>query len=157
MAVYQIVREEDPILRQKSKNIPAVTSSVTKLLDNLKDTLAAQKTGVGLAAPQIGISKRAIVVRLPEEEFFYEMINPEILESEGTERDSEGCLSIPNWVGEVDRAAKVRVKALDRLGNPAEYVAEGYLARVFQHEIDHLNGILFVDRAVKLSPAEQEK
>ncbi|MDR1206317.1 MAG: peptide deformylase [Peptococcaceae bacterium] len=157
MAVYRIVQEEDPVLRQKSKKVPAVTPNVVRLLDNLKDTLAAQKTGVGLAAPQIGITKRVIVVRLQEEENFYELINPEIVESEGAERDSEGCLSIPNWVGEVDRAARIRVKALDRMGNPAEYAAEGYLARVFQHEIDHLDGILFVDRAIKLSPAEQEK
>jgi peptide deformylase len=156
MAVYQIVREENPVLRQKSKIIPAVTPGVLRLLEHLKDTLAAQKTGVGLAAPQIGISKRAIVVRLPDEEYFYELINPEIVEREGVERDSEGCLSIPDWVGDVDRAAKIRVKALDRLGNPAEYEAEGYLARVFQHEIDHLDGILFVDRAVKMSPAEKE-
>jgi peptide deformylase len=157
MAIYQIVQEHDPILRQKSKIIPAVTPSVVRLLDNLKDTLAAQKTGVGLAAPQIGISKRAIVARLQEEEEFYELINPEIVESEGVERDSEGCLSVPNWVGEVDRAVKVRIRALNRMGATAEYTAEGYLARVFQHEIDHLDGILFVDRAVKLSAAEQEK
>jgi peptide deformylase len=160
MAVYQILQERDALLRQKAKEIPVITANVTRLLDHLRDTLRAHKTGVGLAAPQIGVSKQAIVIQFQqdetEEEVYYELINPRIVESEGVERDSEGCLSIPDMVGEVDRAAKVRVAGLDRQGNPVEYAADGYLARIFQHEIDHLNGILFVDRAVNLTPVRHE-
>ena len=183
MAVYQILGEKDPVLRQKSKAIPNVTPNVVKLLDNLNDTLRDNGNGVGLAAPQIGILKRALVIIIPPEEDaeteedkavvsespkpsenpninadmeeIYEIINPVILEREGLIRDTEGCLSLPDLTGEVDRFEKVRVGGLNRKGEPVEYSAEGFLARVFQHEIDHLDGILFVDRAVSVKPLEK--
>jgi peptide deformylase len=147
MAVYQIVKNGDEVLRQKAKKIAEITPSVLKLLDNLNDTLQDTETGIGLAAPQIGISKRAIVIHLDEE--LYELINPEIIEQEGSEIDSEGCLSVPGLIGTVARAQKVKVKGLNRQGEEVEIVAEGLLARAFQHEIDHLEGFLFIDKALK--------
>ena len=201
MAIYKILGENDPILRQKAKIIPNITPNVAKLLDNLKDTLRDNGNGVGLAAPQIGVSKRALVIIIPpksetegeteettegekesgtiseineiedcvaeenkyatgaetDEEQVYELINPELVEREGMVRDNEGCLSLPDIIGEVDRYNRVRVIGLDRNGMQVEYLAEGFLARAFQHEIDHLNGILFVDRAISVKPLEKEK
>lgn len=149
MAVYQIVLNGDEVLREKAKKVREITPSVLKLLDNLNDTLQATETGIGLAAPQIGISKRVVVVHLDDE--VYELINPEIIKKEGLEIDSEGCLSVPGLIGQVARAQKVIVKALNREGEEVEISGEGLLARAFQHEIDHLEGILFIDKAVKIS------
>ncbi len=154
MAVYQIVKNGDEVLRQKAKKIAEITPSVLKLLDNLNDTLQDTETGIGLAAPQIGISKRAIVIHLDEE--LYELINPEIIEQEGSEIDSEGCLSVPGLIGTVARAQKVKVKGLNRQGEEVEIAAEGLLARAFQHEIDHLEGFLFIDKALKTEPIDKK-
>lgn len=115
-----------------------------KLLENLTDTLYASQ-GVGLAAPQIGISKRVAVVDIGDG--LFELINPVIIERYGEEIDKEGCLSIPGIQGEVKRSAKVVVQCQDREGNLVQYAGEGFLARAFQHEIDHLDGVLFVDLA----------
>ncbi|MBO8136577.1 MAG: peptide deformylase [Desulfotomaculum sp.] len=144
MAVYEIVKNGDPVLRQKAKPVPEITPNIKKLLDNMRDTMYASR-GVGLAAPQIGVSKRVIVVDVGDG--LYEIINPEIIESKGVETDIEGCLSIPGVVGEVPRAASVVVKGLNRDGKEVQISAKGFLARAFQHEIDHLEGILFIDRA----------
>jgi peptide deformylase len=152
MAVYQIVETGDEILRMPAKKIEKITPNVGKLLDNLRDTLEASATGVGLAAPQIGISKRAIVVSYEEE--YYELINPEIVSKEGEDTDTEGCLSVPGVLGEVTRAVKVQVVGLNRQGEEVKIKAEGFLARIFQHEIDHLEGILFIDRAEKIRRVE---
>ncbi|MGI6587597.1 MAG: peptide deformylase [Peptococcia bacterium] len=152
MAVYQIVKIGDEILRQQAQKIEKVTPQIEKLLDNLKDTLYATEMGVGLAAPQIGISKRVIVVDLDDE--LYELINPEIVQAEGSATDTEGCLSVPGLMGDVVRASKVLVKTLNRQGEEVEISAQGLLARAFQHEIDHLNGILFVDKAENIRPVE---
>ncbi|HHZ17492.1 MAG TPA: peptide deformylase [Peptococcaceae bacterium] len=152
MAVYQIVETGDEILRMPAKKIEKITPNVGKLLDNLRDTLEASETGVGLAAPQIGISKRAIVVSYEEE--YYELINPEIVSKEGEDTDTEGCLSVPGVLGEVTRAVKVQVVGLNRQGEEVKIKAEGFLARIFQHEIDHLEGILFIDRAEKIRRVE---
>jgi peptide deformylase len=146
MAVYQIVKEGDPVLREKAKAIKEITPSVIRLLDNLKDTLQSTSNGVGLAAPQIGISKRAIVVET-EETGLIEMVNPEIKSAEGQEEDWEGCLSCPGIEGMVSRATKVKVCYLNREGQKIELDAEDFLARVIQHEVDHLEGVLFIDRA----------
>lgn len=152
MAVYQIVEEGDEVLRLKAKKVEKITPNIEKLLDNLRDTLADSETGVGLAAPQIGISKRAIVINYDED--YYEVVNPEIISQEGQDTDTEGCLSLPGIIGEVTRAEKVTVKGLNRQGEEITIKAEGYLARIFQHEIDHLEGVLFVDRAENIRKAE---
>ncbi|MDX9872192.1 MAG: peptide deformylase [Clostridia bacterium] len=151
MAVYQIVKKGDEILREKARTIKEITPNVLKLLDNMRDTMYAAK-GVGLAAPQIGVSKRAIVVDTGED--LLELINPEITESAGEQTDSEGCLSIPGFVGEVTRAFRVKVRALNREGREIELEREEIAARALQHEIDHLNGILFTDKAENIKPVE---
>ena len=146
MAVYEIVEVGADVLREKAKEVREITPNILKLLDNMLDTMYAAN-GVGLAAPQIGVSKRVIVVDVGEGPV--ELINPVILASKGEENDVEGCLSIPGVTGDVSRAAWVRVQGLDRNGKQTEIEAEGYLARAFQHEIDHLEGILFIDKASK--------
>jgi peptide deformylase len=147
MAVYKVVEAEDDILRLKAKEVTKINSSIYKLLDNMRDTMYEYR-GAGLAAPQIGVSKRVIVVDVGNGPI--ELINPTIVEVEGNATEAEGCLSVPGVVGEVTRSAKVKVRGLNRNGEDVEYQAEGYLARAFQHEIDHLNGILFIDKAVNL-------
>ncbi|SDG10974.1 peptide deformylase [Desulfosporosinus hippei] len=146
MAVYQIVEIGADVLREKAKEVKEVNESIIKLLDNMVDTMRAAE-GVGLAAPQIGVSKRVIVVQV--DDVLVELINPEILEKEGANSAEEGCLSIPNMTGDVVRAAKVRVQGLNRKGEMVDIRAEKLLARALQHEIDHLEGILFVDVAKK--------
>lgn len=148
MAVYQIVEIGDPVLREKAKQVPEITPNIIKLLNNMADTLY-DANGVGLAAPQIGISKRVVVIDVGDG--LLELINPEILSSEGKETDAEGCLSIPEVYGEVTRAAKVTVKCLNREGKEITINGTGLLARALQHEIDHLEGILFVDKAKKVT------
>ena len=146
MAVYQIVEIGADVLREKAKEVKEVNSSIVKLLDNMIDTMHAAE-GVGLAAPQIGVSKRVIVVQV--DDTLVELINPVILEKEGANTAEEGCLSIPNMTGDVVRAAKVRVQGLNRQGEKLDIRAERLLARALQHEIDHLEGVLFVDVAKK--------
>jgi len=148
MAVYAIVKIDDPILREKAAEVKKITPNIIKLLENMKDTLYDAK-GVGLAAPQIGVSKRVVVIDVGEG--IIELINPEIIwYSDELENDLEGCLSIPGKQGEVERYCKVTVKALNRDGEPIEITGEGLLARALQHEIDHLYGVLYVDRASKI-------
>lgn len=148
MAVYKIVELGDPVLKEVAKPVPKINENILKLLQNMADTMYAAE-GVGLAAPQIGISKRVIVIDVGEG--MIEMINPEIIEREGTETDTEGCLSVPGMVGEVPRAGRVVVKGLNRHGQEYTMEAEGLLARAFQHEIDHLEGILFLDKATNVT------
>lgn len=147
MAIFRIVETGDPILREKCRPVKHITNNIHKLLKNMADTMY-EAPGVGLAAPQIGVPKRVIVVDAGDG--LIELINPEIVSSEGTETDYEGCLSVPGTRGEVPRAYRVTVKGLDRNGKPVEYTGEGLLARVFQHEIDHLEGILYVDKALSV-------
>lgn len=156
MAVKKIVLVPDPILRKKSKPVPKITGNILKLLDNMADTMY-DAGGVGLAAPQIGILKRVIVIDTREEDGpgLIEMINPEILEAKGSQTGPEGCLSIPGINGEVERRSYVKVKGLDRNGNEQIIEAENFLATVFQHEIDHLEGILFTDKAKTIYKVEQ--
>lgn len=144
MAVYRIVEYGDEILKEKAKPVPKITQNITKLINNMAETLYQFK-GVGLAAPQVGVSKRVIVVDIGEG--LIELINPEILKCSGQETDSEACLSIPGLVGDVVRASVVEVKGMDRTGRMLKLKAKSFLARVLQHEIDHLDGILFIDRA----------
>lgn len=144
MAVYKVVLMGDPVLKEKARPVKTVNDSIRKLLDNMRDTLR-EYDGVGLAAPQIGVSKRAIVIETDDE--LVELVNPEILEGDGSETAVEGCLSMPQLNGKVERMARVKVKGLNRNGEEVFYDATGLLCRAFQHEIDHLDGILFVDRA----------
>jgi peptide deformylase len=147
MAVFQVVRLGEDILRDKAIEVKRINSNIHKLLDNMADTMYAAK-GVGLAAPQIGVPKRVVV--LDAGDGLIELINPVIIEKSGKAVDREGCLSVPNVTGDVERAQKVVVQALNREGELMEYEAEDLLARIFQHEIDHLDGILFVDIAQKV-------
>lgn len=148
MAIRKIVKYPDPILKKKAKPVTKFHARLHKLLDDMAETMY-DADGVGLAAPQVGVLKRVIVIDTREEDGpgLIEMINPEIVEYSGTQIGPEGCLSIPDLNGEVRRHKKIRVKGLDRHGNEVEMEAEDFLARVFQHEIDHLNGILFTDIA----------
>ncbi|HZK55408.1 MAG TPA: peptide deformylase [Desulfosporosinus sp.] len=146
MAVYKIVEIGADVLRQKAKTVKEVNPSIIKLLDNMIDTLHAAD-GVGLAAPQIGVSKRVIIVEV--DEMLVELINPVVVEREGQNSAEEGCLSIPNVTGDVLRPSKVRVQGINRQGQMVDFQAERLLARALQHEIDHLEGILFVDVARK--------
>jgi peptide deformylase len=144
MAVYQIVKLEDEVLRQKAKEVKEINNSIIKLLDNMADTMY-DADGVGLAAPQIGISKRVIVVDVGEG--LVELVNPVLLEATGECTDSEGCLSIPEVYGDVTRPEKVKVTGLNRKGEQVVYEADDLFARALQHEIDHLEGIVFTDKA----------
>ncbi|WP_407307558.1 peptide deformylase [Desulfosporosinus sp. SB140] len=146
MSVYQIVEIGADILREKAKEVKEINPSIIKLLDNMVDTMIAAD-GVGLAAPQIGVSKRVIVVKVGD--VLLELVNPVILEKEGEAVAEEGCLSIPNMTGDVERAAKVHVQGLNREGKMLDIQADRLMARALQHEIDHLEGILFVDVAKK--------
>jgi len=151
LAVYKVVEVGDDVLRERAQKVTKLGRTIEKLLDNMRDTMYAYK-GVGLAAPQIGVSKQVIVVDVGEGPV--ELINPEITDMDGSETDTEGCLSVPGMIGEVTRAVKVRVKGLDRAGNKLDLQAEGYFARALQHEIDHLSGILFLDKAQNLKKIE---
>lgn len=148
MAVKIIRKEGDPVLRQVAKPIPEVTSNIQKLLTDLADTMYDSGNGIGLAANQIGILKRALVVDIGEG--LIELVNPEVVESSGEQLGVEGCLSIPGVQGDVLRANRVTVKGWNRNGEDVEIKAEGLLARVLLHEIDHLNGILFTDHVRRM-------
>jgi len=144
----------DPALRRKAKKIEKVTRDVQKLLDDMVETMRAGY-GIGLAAPQVGVAQRALVVELEQDEkvpgsgMTYALVNPEVVHrSEEVWENQEGCLSIPGWRGEVERPYRVTVKALDRDGNRVRIEAEGWVARALQHEIDHLEGVLFIDKLV---------
>jgi peptide deformylase len=152
MAVREIITSENPILRRKAKKVAKITPRLQKLADDMVETMRAAP-GVGLAAPQVGVSERLFVAELEKSEEnpgsgkLYIVFNPEYLfQSEEMVDGVEGCLSIPGWAGEVSRHDKVVVKGLDRHGNRVRIQTEGWLARVFQHEIDHLDGVLFTDR-----------
>jgi peptide deformylase len=147
LAVYKVVVVPDEVLRNQALPVTRVNDGVIRVLDNMRDTLYAAE-GVGLAAPQIGIPKRIIVVDIGDN--FIELINPEIISSEGSQLGREGCLSVPDTIGLVDRAQKVTVKGLNRNNEIVEMEAVDLEARVLQHEIDHLNGILFIDKAKQL-------
>ncbi|MEN6462012.1 MAG: peptide deformylase [Syntrophomonas sp.] len=147
MAVYKVVVVPDEVLRNHAVPVARVNDGVIRVLDNMRDTLYAAD-GVGLAAPQIGIPKRIIVVDTGDN--FIELINPEITSREGSQIGREGCLSVPDTVGIVDRAQKVTVKGLNRNNEIVEMEAVDLTARVLQHEIDHLDGVLFIDKAVQI-------
>jgi len=133
----------DPILRSKAKKVININQKTSDLINNMIETMYSED-GVGLAAPQIGVLKRIIVADTGEE--LIEIINPEIIEKDGEKIAEEGCLSIPDQKGKVKRAAKIKVKGKTKKGDILNREAEGLLARIIQHEIDHLNGVLFIDK-----------
>ncbi|ANF97609.1 peptide deformylase [Paenibacillus bovis] len=149
MAIRIIVKEPDEVLHKKAKEVTKITPNVQKLLTDMADTMY-DADGVGLAAPQVGILKRAIVVDVGDDHGLIELINPEIVSSSGEQFGSEGCLSIPALNGEVRRAMEVTVKGLDRNGQEITITGRELLARALQHEIDHLNGVLFTDIAERV-------
>jgi peptide deformylase len=166
MTLRKIVTLPDPVLRRKARAITKFDKDLGPLIDDMVETMR-EAPGVGLAAPQIGLPERLIVVEYYEREEDEEneeapkkvwaMINPEIVKSsEEMLMGVEGCLSIPGLLGEVERHAEVQVKGLNRHGKPMKIKAKGWLARIFQHEIDHLNGVLFPDRATRVWQPKQE-
>jgi peptide deformylase len=168
MTVRTIVTLPDPVLRRKARPVTKFDKTLQTLIDDMIDTMR-DAPGVGLAAPQVRISERVIVVEYAEPEEveegeepkevepkLYVMVNPEIVKSSPeTVVGVEGCLSIPTLVGEVERAHEVRIKGLNRRGQPMKLKADGWLARIFQHEIDHVNGVVFTDRAAQVWQPEE--
>ncbi len=155
MAVLEIKKYPEPVLKQRAQEITDINGNLQELIDNMVETMYAAP-GIGLAANQVGELKRVIVVDITagkEKGNLIVLVNPEIAEAEGKTDSEEGCLSVPKYTSIIKRAKKVLVKGLDRDGNPVEIEAEGLLARAFQHEIDHLEGVLFIDR---LSPIKRE-
>ena len=152
MAILPIVREGNPILRQKATKINRVDDSVRRLADDMWQTLN-NADGVGLAAPQVNTSRRLVVVHIDPDyieegspEVSMTLLNPEIIKQRGEVVGMEGCLSIPGWQGEVPRADQITVRAMDLDGRDIRLKLDGWVARVVQHEVDHLDGILFTDR-----------
>lgn len=139
----------DPVLRAENGEVDVFDEKLEQLVQDMKETMY-EKDGVGLAAPQVGISLRLAVVAFEDKE--YVLVNPRIVESSGEQVGEEGCLSVPGIYEKVKRADRVVVEGVDEKGNPIRLEAEGFLARAFAHEIDHLNGVLFIDH---LSPLKR--
>jgi peptide deformylase len=168
MALRKIVTVPDPVLKRKAHTVNKFDKNLQTLLDDMVETMRAAP-GVGLAAPQIGLPDRIAVIEYYEKEEdedeeneeaskkVWAIINPEIVKaSEEMLMGVEGCLSIPGLLGEVERHAEVQVRALNKHGKPVKIKAKGWLARIFQHEIDHLNGVLFTERALRVWQPKQD-
>ncbi len=166
MALRKIVTLPEAVLRRKARAVTKFDKGLQTVIDDMIETMR-QAPGVGLAAPQIGLSERIIVVEYFEHEEDEEkedaskkvwtVLNPEIIKpSEETLTGIEGCLSVPGLVGEVERHTAIQIKGLNRHGKPLKIKADGWLARIFQHEIDHLNGVIFTDRATRVWKPQDE-
>jgi peptide deformylase len=172
MAVREILTAAHPALRKKARRVSEVTPALDRLIDDMIETMR-EAPGVGLAAPQVRVSQRVIVVEYAENEEqgerasddkapaprkLFVVINPELVRpSVETVVATEGCLSVPGYAGEVERFAEVSVKGLNRRGSPMRLRARGWLARIFQHEVDHLDGVLYTDRAQRVWALEHEE
>ena len=169
--IRTIVTVPEPVLRQKAKPVRQITPEIQTLIDDMIETMRAAP-GVGLAAPQVGVGMQVIVVEYavgsrntdadveakPKPPKLYALVNPEITRhSVETKLGNEGCLSLPDYMGEIERYSTVTVKGLDRHGKSFKHKAKGWLARIFQHEIDHLNGVLFIDRTENVWKVEPEE
>lgn len=143
MAVLSIVSHPHPVLGQKAKRVGNIDGSVQRLIDDMVETMH-EIGGVGLAAPQVGVSLRVIVIELPGEETLA-LVNPQIVKRSGERQVVEGCLSVPGYRGEIKRSVKVVAKGLDRHGREVRIKGEEFMAQVLEHEIDHLNGVLYID------------
>ncbi len=149
MAILKILTKEDPTLRKTSRAVDEITPRIIRLLDDMKDTLH-KADGVGLAAVQVGVLRRVVLVEVEKGEL-YELINPEIIyRSEERQEEMEGCLSVPNEWGITDRPMTVTVRAKNRNGETYEVTGTGLMARAFCHELDHLDGKLFTDNAIEM-------
>lgn len=167
MTIREILTPPAPALREPAEKVRAFTSELRALIEDMVETMR-EAEGVGLAAPQIGVGQRVIVVEYqegledpeatPGEPELYKLVNPEIVRrSNETVMGNEGCLSLPGYFGEVERARSITLRALTPAGELAQIEAEGWLARIFQHEVDHLDGVLFVDRATQVWEVEEEE
>lgn len=155
MALLEIVKAGNPVLKQEAAVIEKVDSRLRRLLDDMAETMY-KADGVGLAAPQVGKSIRCVVIDVNDENGLLELINPVIVEREGSELDTEGCLSVPDVFGTVERSARVTVEYTNRWNKRKRLTADGLLARCIQHEIDHLFGTLFIDVAKSLRSGEKK-
>lgn len=164
MAIREVVTLPHPVLRRKARKVTDFGPELQELIDDMIETMRAEP-GIGLAANQVGVSKQVVVVEFPEDDEkedakprLYIVVNPEFTKlSKETVVGTEGCLSLPGFLGNVDRHEEVVVKGLSRRGQPITLKVKGWTARVFQHEIDHLNGIMFVDRAEQVWKAEEQE
>lgn len=162
MAVLPIRTLPDPVLQQKAKRVSIIDGSLNKLIRNMVETLHSEPGRVGLAAPQIGVSLRVIVIDLPDEEGDMVLVNPSIVKRRGERLINEGCLSIPGYFGQIKRAESVTVKGRDQGGKEIRIKADGLLAQALEHEIDHLNGVLYInhlesmDTLQKVEPEETQ-
>ncbi len=147
MAIRNVVQEGDDVLRKKCFEVTAFDEKLWQLLDDMKDTVREEE-GAGLAAPQVGVLRRAVVVDV--EEGFFEFVNPVIVQSKGEQRGWEGCLSVRGKRGIVTRPDVVKVEFFDRFGKKKKLTARGFFARAVCHELDHLDGILYIDKAEKV-------
>ena len=154
LAIRKILKIGDETLRKHARPVTEVDRRTRQLLDDMAETMYAAD-GAGLAAPQVGILRRVVVIDVGEG--LIELVNPEIVASEGEQHQAEGCLSVPGKRGVVARPAKVTVRALNRRGKPVEIVGEGFLATALCHEIDHLDGVLYVDKLIEELPEEDAK
>ena len=165
MTLREIVTNPAPVLRKKARKITDFGPELQTLIDDMLETMR-EAPGVGLAAPQVGIPLQLIVIEYsekaeePESEEppkLYTIVNPEIIRvSSEQELATEGCLSIPGFLGDVERPLAITLKGVNRRGKPVRIKADGWLARIFQHEVDHLNGVLFIDRAEKVWKVEEQ-
>ena len=161
MALRKILTAEEPQLYKKSREVTKFDERLHQLLDDMIETLT-ESGGVGLAAPQVGVLRRAVIVLETnvdddEDEYFIELVNPEIVETSGEQTGAEGCLSVPNEYGVVKRPEYVKVRAQDRDGEFFEVEGEGLTARCFCHEVDHLEGILFTSKCERMLTEEEKK
>lgn len=147
MAIREIRKDGDPVLRKKSKPVAVVDEKIREIVRDMIDTMY-EADGVGLAAPQVGILKRILVIDIYDDTGVKVLINPEFIEKKGTHEDSEGCLSVPGVTGLVKRPEYVKIKGLNENGEEVVYEAKELLARAFCHEVDHLDGVLFTDLAI---------
>lgn len=163
MAIREIVVNPDPVLRRKAHKITTIDKDLQVLIDDMIETMR-QAPGVGLAAPQVGVSQRLIVIEYGDEENekapkkLFAVLNPEIVQvSEEMVTGVEACLSIPRMAGEVERHKEVTIRGRNRFGKQVKIRATGWIARIFQHEIDHLEGVLFTDRATKVWRMQEDE
>jgi peptide deformylase len=155
MALREIRKFKDPILRKKARPVVKIDKRLLTLLDDMAETMKKAE-GVGLAAPQVGILKRVVIIADMDEDKIIELINPEIIAQSGEQVGLEGCLSFPGMSGTVKRPEQVTVRAMDRNGEIREITGTGIIARAFCHEIDHLDGIVFLDKVIPEPESEQE-